>query len=106
MMAMVATAAGLLLAAGVVSAPAAQAVADGNDVPDGRYTFSAALSSPLIPRAEGSTYSSACSGGLISPNWIITAGHCLHDGNRNRITGPPHYEVQVTVGRATLSGPG
>jgi len=105
-MATLATAAGLVLAAGVVSAPAAQAVADGSDVPDGKYTFSAALSFPLITRADGSTYSSACSGALISPNWIITAGHCLHDGNRNRITGAPHYEVQVTVGRATLSGPG
>src|SRR3954470_1758603 len=105
-MATLATAAGLVFAAGVVSAPAAQAVADGSDVPDGKYTFSAALSFPLITRADGSTYSSACSGALISPSWIITAGHCLHDGNRNRITGPPHYEGQVTVGGATLSGPG
>ena len=95
-----------LLAGGLALAPAANAVADGQNVPDGRYRFSAALSMPLITRPDGSTYSSACSGALIARSWVITAGHCLHDGARNRISGPPRYEVIVTVGRATLSGTG
>jgi len=99
------SAAGVLLA-GVLLAPSANAVADGQSVPDGKYRFSAALSMPLITRPDGSTYSSACSGGLIAPSWVITAGHCLHDGARNRISGAPRYEVIVTVGRATLSGTG
>src|SRR5215510_7748563 len=95
-----------VIVAGLLWAPSASAIADGQPVPDGKYTFSAALSMPLITRPDGSTYSSACSGGLIAPSWVITAGHCLHDGARNRISGAPRYQVIVTVGRATLSGTG
>ncbi len=60
---------GALLAAALVAVVGltpgvASAVADGSDVPDGKYRFAAALSMPLITRPDGSTYSSACSGAL------------------------------------------
>ncbi|TWE14344.1 S1 family peptidase [Prauserella muralis] len=84
----------------------AQAVANGEDVPDGRYRFSVSLSMPEITRPNGTTYASACSAALISTQWIISAGHCFHDGARNRINGAPHYPVIATAGQATLSGTG
>ncbi|MGH3716034.1 MAG: S1 family peptidase [Micromonosporaceae bacterium] len=93
-----------LVAATLLYASPAYAIANGEDVADGQYTFSAALSMPKITRPDGSTYASACSGALIAPQWIVSAGHCFHDGARNRISGSPRYQITVTVGQATLSG--
>jgi len=36
-------------------------------------------------------------GALISPTWVITAGHCFHDVNRVRVSGPVPYPTTVTV---------
>ena len=91
---------------GIWLAPAALAVADGQDVPDNRYAFTAFLSMPLITRPDGSTYASGCSGALVAPAWVITAGHCAHDGARNRINGPPRYEIDIMVDSPTRSGHG
>jgi len=93
-----------LAAATLLYGSPAQAIANGEDVADGQYQFSAALSMPKITRPDGSSYASACSGALIAPQWIVSAGHCFHDGARNRVSGPPRYQVIVTVGQATLSG--
>ncbi|GGM50636.1 esterase [Longimycelium tulufanense] len=85
----------------------AGAVANGADVPDGQYQFSVALTMKGITRPDGTKYNSACSGALIAPQWIATAGHCFHDGNRVRVSGKPRYDSTIaTVGRATLDGTG
>ena len=38
-------------------------------------------------------------GALISPTWIITAGHCFHDVNRNPVSGPVPYDTTAIIGR-------
>ncbi|GAA3535433.1 trypsin-like serine protease [Amycolatopsis ultiminotia] len=89
-----------LLAAGaaLVSAMPAAAVANGSDVPDGQFKFAAKLTSTDIPKPDGSKYDSGCSGALIAPQWIITAGHCFHDVDRNPISGPVPYPTSVLLG--------
>jgi hypothetical protein len=34
---------------------------------------------------------------------VITAGHCFHDVNGVRVSGPPPYPATATIGRADLS---
>jgi V8-like Glu-specific endopeptidase len=56
-----------------------------------------------IPRADGTKYNSACSGALIAPQWIITAGHCFHNTAGGRVSGTVPYATTATVGRTDLS---
>ena len=99
-----------LLAAAVLTvstAPAAWAVAHGSDVPPGQYGFVAKLAMTKIPRPDGSTYSSYCTGALIAPEWVLTTGHCFHDAHRDRVSGKTPYPTTVTLGltdEATESG--
>ena len=85
------------------STATANAIANGTPVADGQYSFSTKLTMTGIPNPDGTTRDSACSGALIAPQWIVTAGHCFHDVNGNRVSGPTPYTTTATVGRTDLS---
>lgn len=87
----------------LASSGTALAIANGTAVPDGKYPFATKLTMTAIPRADGTKYNSACSGALIAPQWIITAGHCFHDTKGNRVSGATPYATTATIGRTDLS---
>lgn len=89
------------LTVGVLGAAPATGIAKGAAAKEGQFPFAVQLQFEDIARWDGSTYDSACSGALISPTWIITAGHCFHDGNRNRVSGAPRYDVTARLGTAS-----
>lgn len=89
--------------AGLLSTGPANAVADGTPATPGQYPFAVKFVMTNIPRPDGTYYNSGCSGSLISPLWVITAGHCFHDVNRVRIGGPPIYQTTATLGTVNLA---
>ena len=102
-------AAGLLLPAvvaglAITSIGTANAIANGELVPEGEYRFSVKLTMTGIPTAAGGKRNSACSGALIAPQWVITAGHCFRDANNVRVERPVADLTTATVGRADLTG--
>jgi secreted trypsin-like serine protease len=84
----------------------ASAVANGVPAQPGQYQFSVKLTMTDIPRPDGTHYDSACSAALITDQWIITAGHCFHDVNRNPVSGPVPYPTTATLGVVDLADPG
>lgn len=68
--------------------------------------FNAKLTSPDIPTPAGGVRSGACSGSLVAPLWVVTAGHCFHDVQGTRVSGAPPYHMTVTVGKLKDSDPG
>lgn len=68
--------------------------------------FNAKLVSQDIPVPGGGVRSGACSGALIAPDWIVSAGHCFHDVNDKRIDGKPPYTFTVTIGKLKDTDPG
>ncbi|WP_243704782.1 trypsin-like serine protease [Micromonospora sp. KC723] len=89
---------------GVLQAGPAHAIVNGEPVPEGSYRFSVKLTMTGIPTADGGRRNSACSGALIHPSWVITAGHCFRDLNGVRVERTVADLTTATVGRADLSG--
>lgn len=80
-----------------LSGAPASGVAHGAPAAAGQDPFAVKLTMTHIPRPDGTYYDSACSAALISPTWIITAGHCFHDINRNPVSGPVPYATTATL---------
>jgi hypothetical protein len=88
---------------GALGITPAAAVAHGTPAAAAQYPFAVKLTMSNIPRTDGTTYASACSAALISPTWIITAGHCFHDVYRNRVSGATPYPTTATLNTANLA---
>jgi len=87
-----------VLTVGAFGVAPAAAIANGVAAQEGQFPFAVQLRMDDITRSDGTTYDSACSGVLISPTWIMTAGHCFHDGDRNRVGDAPRYATTARLG--------
>ncbi|WP_245674310.1 S1 family peptidase [Actinoplanes rectilineatus] len=79
-------------------------IANGTDVKDGEFPFATKLTMIGIPDGDGGRRDSSCSGGLIAPRWILTAGHCFKNAKGVHVSKLVAKKTTATVGRADLTG--
>lgn len=94
---------GLAATSAVLLTGQANAVANGQPAAPGTYPFAVKFTMTNIPNPNGTFRNSACSGALVAPDWVITAGHCFHDINRVPVGGPPQYQTTATLGTVNLA---